>query len=94
MGKILRRFVAKCIAKQTQADSVELFSSKELVVGVKGGAESIIHATKTTFDQLQLPQDAGILQIDFKNAFNSIKRSQIPKAAVTLMPSLASFAIC
>ena len=93
VGEVLRRLVAKCIAKQTQTESAELFSSKQLGVGVKGGAESIKHATKITFEKLQLSQDAGILQIDFKNAFNSIKRNQILNAAVTLMPSLASFAI-
>ena len=42
---------------------------------------------------MQLPQDAGKLQTNFKNAFNSIERSQILNPAVTLMPSLASFAI-
>ena len=87
VGEVLRRLVAKCIAKQTQTESAELG------VGVKGGAESIIHATKIAFEKLQLSQDAGLLQIDFKNAFNSIKRNQILNAAVTLMPSLASFAI-
>ena len=93
MGEVLRRSFAKCIAKQTQTESAELFSSKQLGVGVKGGAGSIIHAAKITFEKLQLSQDAGILQINFKNAFNSFKRSQIPNAAVTLMPSLALFAI-
>ena len=53
VGEVLRRLVAKCIAKQTQKKSAELFLSKQLCVGVKGGAESIIHATKITFEKLQ-----------------------------------------
>ena len=93
MGELLQLLVAKCIAKQTHTESAELFSSKQLGVGVKGGAQSIIHATKITFEKLQLSQDAGILQIDFKNAFNSIKRSQILNSTIKLMPSLASFVI-
>ena len=93
VGEVLRRLVVKCIAKQTETETAERFTSKQLGVGVKGGAESIIHATKITSEKLQLSHDAGILRIDFKNAFNSIKRSQILKAAVTLMPGLASFAI-
>ena len=93
VGEVLRRLVAKCKAKQTQTEPAELFSSEQLGVGVKGGAESIIHATKITFEKLQLSQDAGIVQIDFKNAFTSIKRNQILNVAVTLMPSAASFAI-
>ena len=93
VGKVLQRLVAKCITKQSQTPLAELASSKELGEGVKGVAESIIHAIKKTFEELWLSQDAGILPIDFKNSFKSIKRSQILKAAVTLMPSLASLAI-
>ena len=78
---------------QTNKQSRPNFSCKQLGVGVKGRAESIIHATKITFEKLQLSQDAGTLQIDFESASNLIKRSQILNAAVTLMPSLASFAI-
>ena len=75
VSEVLRRLVAKCIAKQTQIESAELISSKKL--GVKVGAESIIHATNSTFEKMQFSQVAAILQIDFKNAFNSIKRSQL-----------------
>ena len=93
VGEVLRHLFAKCIAKQTQTESAGLFSSRQLGVGVKGGAECIIHATRITFEKLQLSQDAAILHIDFKNAFSSIKRNQILNGAVTLMPSLESLAI-
>ena len=93
VGEVLRRLVAKCIANQPQSESAELFSSKQLGVGVKGGAESIINATKSTFEELQFSQDEGKVQINSKNAFNSIKRSQILKPAVILRQCLASFAI-
>ena len=83
MGEVLRRLVEKCIAKQTPTESAELFSSKQIGVEFKSEGESIIHATKTIFEKLQISQDAGILQIDFKNAFNFIKRSQFLIAAVT-----------
>ena len=73
LGEMLRRLIAKCIAKQTQTESAKPFSSKQLGVGVKGGTESIIHSTKFTFEKLQFSQDAGILQIAFKNGFNSTK---------------------
>ena len=60
VGEVLWRLVAKCIAKQTQTEPAELFSSEQLAVGVEGGAESIVHATKITFEKLQLSQDAGV----------------------------------
>ena len=66
VGEVLRRLVANCTAKQTQTESADFFSSKQLGLGNKGGAESNIHAIKITFEKLQLSQDAGILQIVLK----------------------------
>ena len=92
IGEVLRRLVGKCIAKQTLPELTELFLLKQLGVRVKDGAEGIILSTKMTFKKLQLSQDAEFLQLSFKNAYNSTKTSQILKAAVTLIPSRASYA--
>ena len=46
VGEVIRRLVAKCIAKEAAIEAVEVFGSKQLGVAVKGGAESIVHATK------------------------------------------------
>ena len=46
VGEVLRGLIAKGIAKQTQSELRKLFLSKQHGVGVTGGAESIIHATK------------------------------------------------
>ena len=91
MDEVLRRLVAKCIAKQTISESVELFLSKKN--WCKNQGWSIILATKMTFKKLQFSQDADFLQLNFKNPYNSTKTSQILKAAVTLMPNhLPNFA--
>ena len=42
-----------------------MFSSKQLGVGVKGGAEGMVHATKFTIGKFQHSQNAGTLQINF-----------------------------
>ena len=60
VGEVLRRLVTKCIAKQLQSESAKLFSSKQLGVCVKSGAESFIHAIKIIYEKLQLSWDAGI----------------------------------
>ena len=91
--EVLRCFVAKGIAKQIQLESAELFSSKQLGEEFKSGAESIIHATKNNFEKLLFSRDAGVLQIDLKNAFNFIEGSFILNAAVNLKLSLAPLAI-
>ena len=73
VGEVIRRLVAKCIAKEAAIEAVELFGSKQLGVAVKGGAESIVHATKLTFERMKSVKSGGILQIDFRNAFISVK---------------------
>ena len=49
VGEIIRRLVAKCIAKEAASEIVDLFGVKQLGIAVKGGAESIVHATKIRF---------------------------------------------
>ena len=51
VGEALRRLVAKCIAKELAIEAVELFGAKQLGVAVRGGAESIVHAIKITFEK-------------------------------------------
>ena len=92
VGEVLRCLIAKCIAQEANSEAVELFSSGQLGVTVKCGAESIVHATKQTFQKLLNNDKAGIFQIHFKNAFNSITRSSVLDAARKFIPSLAPFA--
>ena len=69
-----------------------MFGTKQLGVAVKGGAESIVHATRKTFERMKRVKSGGILQIDFRNAFNSMKRSHLVGSTKVLMPSIISFA--
>ena len=92
VGEVFRRLIAKCIAQEASSEAVEVFSSRQLGVADKCGAESIVHATKQTFQKLLNNEKAGLLQIDFKNAFNSITRSRMLDAARKFIPSLAPFA--
>ena len=43
VGEVLRRLMAKCLAKEANLEAKELFQSLQLGVGVKGGAEAIIY---------------------------------------------------
>ena len=90
-GEVIRCLIAKCIAKEAAIEAVELFGAKQLGVALRGGAESIVHATKLTFGRLKKVKTGGILQIDFRNAFNSVKRSHLGSTKV-LMPIIMSFA--
>ena len=90
--EVLRRLIAKCLAKEAKLEAKELFQSQQLGVGVKGGAEAIIHSTKISYEKiLTSSSSSGILQIDFCNAFNSIKRSEMLKALASSMQGIAAF---
>ena len=92
VGDVIRRLVAKCIAKEAAIEAFELFGSKQLGVVVKGGAESIVHATKITFKRMKSVKSGGILQIDFRNAINAVKHSHLLGSTKVLMPSIISLA--
>ena len=92
VGEILRRLIANCLAKEANLEATELFQNLQLGVGVKGGAEAIIHSTKISYEKiLTSSSSSGILQIDFCNAFNSIKRSEMLNAVANSMPGIAAF---
>ena len=92
VGEVLRRLIAKCLANEANLKAKELFQSLQLGVGVRGGAEAIIHSTKISYEKiLTSSSSSGILQIDFCNAFNSIKCSEMLKAVACSMPGIAAF---
>ena len=46
VSEVNRRLIAKYIAKEAAIEAVVLFGTKQCGVAVRGGAESIVHATK------------------------------------------------
>ena len=92
VSEILRRLIAKCLVKEAKSEAIELFDSIQLGVGVSGGAEAIIHSAKITYEKiLNAESNEGVLQIDFRNAFNSVKRSHLLQAACDFIPGIAAF---
>ena len=92
VGEVIQSLVAKCIAKEAAIEAVGLFGAKQLGIGVRGGVESIVHATKITFENMKIVKCGSILQIDFRNAFKSVKRCHLLGSTKKLVPSLMSFA--
>jgi hypothetical protein len=67
----------------------------QLGVGTSGGAEIIIHQSQLLFDRFTQDTSSlepkGILTIDFKNAFNCVRRSSIGQAVAQHFPQLHPF---
>ena len=72
VGYYWRRLAAKCATSFAVINSVNYFGNIQLGVGVKGGCEAAIHATRRFV--LAMPDDHIIVKLDFKNAFNCIHR--------------------
>ena len=91
-GEVLRRLIAKCLVSEAKSGAIELFDSLQLGVGISGGTEAIIHSSKITYDNIvSAKTDESVLQIDFQNAFNSVKRSHLIQATYEFFPGIAAF---
>ena len=93
VGETLRRWTAKCIAKKATAETASYLRPLQLGVGVKGGAEAIIHAAKTLFHDDSIDDsDKWVLQVDFRNAFNGISRQRMLEEVRAHCPKAAAWA--
>ena len=92
VGERLRRFIAKSLASEANSETIELFDSLQLGVGISGGAEAIIHSSEILYDNIvSVQMDKSVLQIDFQRAFHSIKRSYLLKTSYEFILGLAAF---
>ena len=89
--EVFRRLVAKCLVSFAKEEALEIFCPNQLGVAIRGGAESIIHATKLIYEECGKREGLGVLQIDFENAFNSIKRQGVLSECLKQIPSIYPF---
>ena len=72
IGYTLRRLAAKCANKYATAKLASYFAPIQLGVGTPGGAEAAaIHAVRRYAENL--PKNYIVIQLDFKNAFNTLR---------------------
>ena len=86
VGCTLHRLVAKVATFLVVGDMASLLSPRQLGYGVQGGAEAAVHAARCYMG----PDDA-MVKLDFKNAFNSIRRDKMLEAVQSLCPILYPF---
>ena len=76
VGFTLRRLAAKIIMFAHNDFCKQEFQPNQLGVGTPKGAEAAIHALRSYLEN-PTTIDKVLLKIDFKNAFNSIRRDKI-----------------
>ena len=62
---------------------------RQLGYGVTNGAEAAVHTPRLYLSEAD--HDSVMVKLDFKNAFNSIRRDKMLEAVQKFIPELASF---
>ena len=89
VGCTLRRLAAKTASSHIMEAMGALLAPRQLGYGTPHGAEAAVFAARLFLDNLQ-PNEV-ILKLDFKNAFNTIRRDKMLKAVRDLAPELTPF---
>ena len=85
VGCTLRRLAAKVACFRVREEMADLLAPKQLGYGVSGGAEAAVHAARLFVHNLE---EQCVLKLDFKNAFNSLRRDKMLQAIKGFAPSL------
>ena len=67
----------------------EMLAPLQLGYGVRQGAEAAVHTTRIYLENL--PPNNILLKLDFRNAFNSIRRDKLLEAARVWVPEIFPF---
>ena len=86
VGCTLLRLVAKIAGKLVVGAVAELLSPRQLGYGVNGGVEAAVHASRKYLQNL--PSEHAMLKLDFRNAFNSVRRDKVLEAVRDLAPDI------
>jgi hypothetical protein len=88
IGYLWRRLASKCANAYIIPIVTPYLSPKQLGVGVPGGSEAAIHATRRFLEHLS--EDAIIMKLDLTNAFNSLHRDSMLTSLTERCPELST----
>ena len=89
VGQTWRRVVAKCIGGRVIHSVVGDLALLQLGCGVPLGCEAAAHASRRFLHHM--PSDHLLVKLDFKNAFNSLRRDCMISAVQQFTSNVLSF---
>ena len=89
VGCTLRRLVAKCSSSIVRDEMGDLLAPLQLGYGTPLGAEAAVHAARRYVGNLQPGQ--LLLKVDFRNAFNCLRRDKMLQSVLSHAPALYQF---
>lgn len=90
VGYVWRRLTAKVACYHVKEASATLLAPRQLGFGIAGGAEAAVRAARRYIENMSLRQ--VFVKIDFKNAFNTLRRDSILESVAKYFPELLAFA--
>ena len=94
IGHTIRRLVSKCVCNVMKEKFETFFSPDQLGVGVKGGAETIVHAVEHQILKNKTVADYVLLKIDLENAFNKVNRTKFLELVKEKFPEIYHWVRC
>ena len=97
VGETLRRLTAKVALAQALPKSRGLLPPLQCGVGVHDSVNSIVVATMRATQLMEQNPSLRLIQVDMKNAFNSLRRENILEYVSNFLPSLlpwAAWSLC
>jgi hypothetical protein len=91
VGETLRRLAGKLLIARYQPEAASRLQPEQVGVGVLRGAESLVHKIRMWLQQAA--PNHVLLQLDFKNAFNSAKRRALLQAIADHCPWFLPYAL-
>ena len=89
VGYVWRRLAGKVACNQVKAASAALLAPRQLGFGISGGAEAAVRAARRFLENMEHGQ--VFMKIDFRNAFNTLRRDCILEAVAKHFPELLPY---
>ena len=91
VGLTLRRLVSKVALAAVLPSVSEYLQPYQVGVGVRGGAEGMVHALNRLVEDQQNNPDLVVVSLDFQNAFNTVDRNRLLEEVVNQCPSILQY---
>lgn len=89
VGLVWRRLTAKVAVRSVSLRAAAMLAPRQLGFGVGGGAEAIAHAGRQFISMMG--EGDVLVKLDFKNAFNCLRRDSILTSTEKYFPELLPF---
>ena len=89
VGQTLRRLVAKCASGLMMRSSEISFAPRQLAYGTSLGCEAAVHAARCYVESISSVPNKLMLKLDFKNAFNSLRRDKMLQSVNKFAPAFS-----